>query len=186
MFESLIQENVDRVKPYAEQVGQRCNAFAFQVLSRLDTLIEQTKNEEFEEGRERVRRTLTVAGGRLALDPIPMNQEWQLEIASLSAAGTLTIDDGTGFLMGVTTGQFYQPGIWLPRGSQIGLTASADMAVYLQFKVRAPSKGKPAVTGFKNPDAEGVGPYIDVKRGLGADGPHTALDPLGDAAISAR
>lgn len=185
MFDDLIDSNVEKLRPHFQAAAGRVEGFSWMVLSKLDQIAENTKSENpFTLRRERVQRQL-VAATRIELDPVPMGQEWELEVIAISAAGVLTIDNGVGFIYAHDFGDAYQGRITLEPGTQIGLTCTTSVNAYLQFECKAPRKGKRAVAGLQGPDTQAVGPYVDTQRHVAPDTGHRPIVPSGDTAAAA-
>jgi hypothetical protein len=183
-WDNIIDPYIERVKPHAQQLGSRLDAFAWMLLAKLDTIAENTgDDDQFVEARRRLQRSVTLAGGRVELDTVPMSETWILEVAT-ATAGNLVIDDGTGFVM-TTAAVDSGRGIVFPSGSKVAVLPSADATIFLQFKVHVPRPGKQATTGQVNPDAEGVGPFSPTGRHVSPDVGHVPIRPTGDAPMGA-
>lgn len=182
MFDGMIEEYGEKLRPHFTSAAQQLDAFRWHVLARLDQIIENTSADKVAHGRMRYSRALTAAAGAVELDTIPMGQEWTLEVAAVSPGATLTLTDGTGFVLGIQSGGA-TPSIVFPKGGKVVASVSADAQVFLQFKVKAPTGGKDARTGFVNPDATGGSGATDlpVYRHSAPGVGHRPIVPSGDA-----
>jgi hypothetical protein len=183
MVDPLVTEWGEKLKPHAQAIGRRLDAFGWMVLARLDAIVENTSKDSHATGRERLRRAI-VAATDVELADVPMGQEWTLEVITCTA-GTVTVSDGTGFVLAIQAGDTVsKPDITFPKGSKVIARSDVDTTVFLQFAVKVKQGGRDARTGWQNqaPDGSGVADSPVYRHSPGDVG-HKPIVPTGDAAV---
>jgi len=182
MFEDLIDNNLEKLKPHLQAASDKVEGYAWMVLANLERIASNTTpNEPFILRRERF--SIGVSATRFELDTVPMGQEWELEVVALSAAGVLTIDNGR-FVYTHDFGDAYQGRILFEAGTTIGLTCTTGVNAYLQFAAKTKPKGKRAVAGFENPETTAAGPDAPVERHVSSGVGHKPIVPSGDSSAA--
>jgi hypothetical protein len=126
MFEGMVDPLVERFRPHALTIGDRCNMFATGVIERLDRIAESVQGDDTV--FQRVRRSAVGAGATpVIVAEVPANQDWLLEsIAATGVAlGDIVLRDGGGVLLWAasagasTSGAWGGNGLIIAGGSQV-------------------------------------------------------------------
>jgi hypothetical protein len=159
MFEGMVDPLVERFRPHALTIGDRCNMFATGVIERLDRIAESVQGDDTV--FQRVRRSAVGAGATpVIVAEVPANQDWLLEsIAATGVAlGDIVLRDGGGVLLWAasagasTSGAWGGNGLIIAGGSQVFITAAANAQLSFQFRYERAVAGRDNIAaGIRNP-----------------------------------